>query len=160
MKVIAVEFLLGVLLLQRLPVLTSAGFGWLLLIAIACVAWNKRLRLPRDVGGGFLWALVQARCVLYPGLGRALKVAGILVSGVIAFSPEPRDYAARFLFDIEHVCGLDATGRSIPDRVRLNRYGDISAVRLGQRWRFAVPLKRPWGILDPRDFDYEGWLYS
>ena len=40
--------------LHRLPILLLAGFGWLLLIATPCLAWNKRLRLLLDVVCEFL----------------------------------------------------------------------------------------------------------
>jgi competence protein ComEC len=33
-------------------------------------------------------------------------------------------------------------------------------VRAGERWRFAVRLRRPHGSLNPHGFDYEAWLFE
>src|SRR5262249_56064322 len=38
-------------------------------------------------------------------------------------------------------------------------YGDPAAeVHAGERWRFAVRLRRPHGSANPHGFDYEAWL--
>jgi competence protein ComEC len=160
MKVIALGFLLGVLLLQQLTALPSVGFAWLLLIAIPLTIMYRRWRLPLAAVCGFLWALLQAHSVLHPGLDPALEGKDLAVVGSIVSIPESRGYFTRFLFDVERVDIDFAADRSIPERVRLNWYGPTPELRLGQRWRLVVRLKRPWGFMNPGGFDYEGWLFS
>ena len=45
--------------------------------------------------------------------------------------------------------------------LRLNWYGDYPKnLEPGQQWQLLVRLKRPWGMMNPGGFDYEGWLYQ
>jgi competence protein ComEC len=54
----------------------------------------------------------------------------------------------------------------VPRRIVLSSYGGFAPddsggvlpVRAGERWRFAVKLRRPHGSANPHGFDYEAWL--
>ncbi|MBK9953004.1 MAG: DUF4131 domain-containing protein [Candidatus Competibacteraceae bacterium] len=58
----------------------------------------------------------------------------------------------------------------IGQRLRLSWWSDstgikneakvVPSLRVGDRWGFAVRLKRPHGLLNPGGFDYERWLYA
>jgi competence protein ComEC len=43
--------------------------------------------------------------------------------------------------------------------MRLAWYGG-PPVKSGERWRVAVKLKRPAGLLNPHAFDYDAWLLA
>ncbi len=90
----------------------------------------------------------------------ALEVKDLEVSGVVASMPEVREYATRFSFDIERIHADGAAERAVPKRVRLSWYTPAPEVRMGERWRFTVRIKRPLGFMNPGGFDYEGWLYQ
>jgi competence protein ComEC len=78
---------------------------------------------------------------------------------VVAGLPQPFERGVRFDFDVE----TPASG--VPRRISLSSFGfaaeDAQAVlpvRAGERWRFAVRLRRPHGGANPHGFDYEAWL--
>jgi len=160
MIIIALGLLTGAMLLHQLAVLPPVAFVWLLVVLVPLVVGYKRFRCPLAIACGFLWALSQAHAALYPGLHPALEGDDLVVTGVIASIPEPREPATRFLFDIEQVHTRTVAGRSVPERARLSWYDDDPALKLGQRWTLTVRLKRPRGFMNPGGFDYEGWLYS
>nr|BFE95264.1 hypothetical protein GCM10020185_58000 [Pseudomonas brassicacearum subsp. brassicacearum] len=47
----------------------------------------------------------------------------------------------------------------LPTAMRLAWFGG-PPVNSGERWRLAVKLKRPSGLLNPHGFDYAAWLLS
>src|SRR5690606_7947127 len=48
----------------------------------------------------------------------------------------------------------------LPKRMRLSWRAPPQPVKAGERWRLAVRLKRPDGLLNPHDFDYQAWLFA
>ena len=76
------------------------------------------------------------------------------LEGRVSGLPEVRPGLVRFeLVDIgsRHV--------GLPSRLRLSWY-DGPRVEAGERWRLAVRLKRPHGLVNPQAFDYEAWLLA
>src|SRR5260221_868528 len=170
MRFAAFGFARGVYLLQKPPVLPGAM--WLAacfaFAAIAAIGFSRRVSPVIRAGAtfvgfaalGFAWAAVLAHLRLSDRLDPALEGRDVVVIGVVAGLPQAFERGVRFDFDIES----PETG--VPRRIVLSSYGGFAPddsggvlpVRAGERWRFAVRLRRPHGSANPHGFDYEAWL--
>jgi competence protein ComEC len=166
-RVAALGFALGVFLLQLQPELPGAA-------ALACLGALTTLaaagfvrRIPRVaaaaavfagcVAFGLAWGAVRAHARLADRLDPLLEGRDVVVTGVVAGLPQAFERGVRFDFDVE------APATEVPRRISLSSYGfageeGVLPVRAGERWRFAVRLRRPHGSANPHGFDYEGWL--
>ncbi len=170
MRFAALGFTLGVCLLQHQSELPGAA--WLALVcalaAIGAVGFSRRVS-PIVVAGatfigfaalGFAWAAVLAQLRLSDRLDPELEGRDVVVTGVVAGLPQTFERGVRFDFDVES----PETG--VPRRIVLSSYSGFAQddsqgvlpVRAGERWRFAVRLRRPHGGANPHGFDYEAWL--
>ncbi|HCB13244.1 MAG TPA: DNA internalization-related competence protein ComEC/Rec2, partial [Gammaproteobacteria bacterium] len=172
MRLSAVAFLIGILLLEALPELPHRS--WVLALpGIALVAWRiPRLQLPAWSAAGFLWALLLTPAVAV--LPAELEGIELLVEGWIATIPDRQDRSIRFVFEVAQVAGDREQSASLAGhRLRLSWEDDRRAnseaaagataglaLRAGDRWRLTVRLKKPWGLRNPGGFDYERWLYA
>ena len=169
MRAAALGFALGVCLLQQQVELPGLGALAALCALGSLSAARTSRRLPPLLAAcatlvscaalGFAWAAALAHWRLADRLDPALEGRDVVVSGVIAGLPQPFDRGVRFDFDVE----TPASG--VPRRISLSSFGfaaeDAQAVlpvRAGERWRFAVRLRRPHGGANPHGFDYEAWL--
>jgi competence protein ComEC len=168
-RLAAVGFATGVCVLQQLPELPPWGV-LASLCALAGVAAGLGRRFPSVAGRsalfvafaatGVVWSAVLAQCRLADRLDPDLDGRDVVVSGVIASLPQPVERGVRFDFDVETPEG------GVPRHISLAWYGELAAdagedalrVRPGERWRFAVRLRRPRGNVNPHGFDYEAWL--
>src|SRR5258705_6135566 len=170
MRFAALGFALGVCLLQKQPVLPGAI--WLAacfaFAAIAAIGFSRRVSPVIGAGAtfvgfaalGFAWAAALAHLRLSDRLDPALEGRDVVVIGVVTGLPQAFERGVRFDFDVES----PETG--VPRRIVLSSYGGFAQddpggvlpVRAGERWRFAVRLRRPHGSANPHGFDYEAWL--
>lgn len=144
---------LGLLALRFLPGLPSAAV--LLLMAACALA----LLFSRGYPLGFFllglaWACGFAQWALDDRLDVALDGRTLWLEGQVVGLPEAADGVLRFQLQ-------DARSRraELPARMRLAWYGG-PPVLAGERWRLAVNLKRPHGLVNPQRFDYEAWLLA
>jgi len=153
-----VAFLAGVCLFQLQA--TLPALGWLAAVPLVLVAaWRHPcVRVPAAVAGGFLWTLGWAACCAPPAFDAAWDERDLTAEGVVASLPERRGEALRFELRVDT---LSAGERQLPPpgRVRLSWRTAAPTVRLGERWRLQVRLKRPRGFANPGGFDYEAWLF-
>ena len=167
MRLGAIAFLIGLLLLEALPELLDRRWA-LALPGVALVAWRIRwLRLPAWSLGGFLWALLLAPSVAV--LPAEMADREFPVEGWIATRPDHEGRSTRFVFTVAAVVGDEQRStRMAGHRLRLSwwdndRTGTAGAkesvaaptLRVGDRWQFTVRLKKPWGLRNPGGFDYE-----
>lgn len=170
MRSAALGFALGVFLLQRQPELPEAA--WLALCfslsAIAAVGFFRRVSpFIASCAGfigfaalGFAWAAAFAHWRLADRLDPGLEGRDVVVSGVVAGLPQPFERGVRFDFDVE------SPESRVPRHISLSSYGGFGSgdpegvlpLRVGERWRFGVRLRRPHGAVNPHGFDYEAWL--
>ncbi|WP_426202945.1 DNA internalization-related competence protein ComEC/Rec2 [Pseudomonas sp. TWP3-1] len=103
---------------------------------------------------GFTWACVSAQWALDDRLPAALDGETRWVEGRVVGLPQNSDGVVRFEL-------ADARSRheKLPSVMRLAWYAG-PPVNSGERWRLAVKLKRPGGLLNPDAFDYEAWLLA
>jgi len=156
---VAVAFLLGVL---SLTVFESLPHGyWALGILPAILIGFNYPRSILLVGllAGFLWALAHAHVKLYPELDKSLEGVDLEVVGQIVSIPVAHPRSSRFEFLIHHATQFN-TDVHLPEKVRLNWYGNVPDIQLGEVWQLRIRLKRPWGFANPGGFDYEKWLFE
>ncbi|ROO37337.1 DNA internalization-related competence protein ComEC/Rec2 [Pseudomonas sp. 7SR1] len=103
---------------------------------------------------GLAWACLGAQWALDDRLPLALDGETRWVEGRVVGLPQQGDGVVRFEL-------ADARSRRtrLPSSMRLAWFGG-PPVSSGERWRLAVKLKRPTGLLNPHGFDYDAWLLS
>ncbi|WP_397452014.1 DNA internalization-related competence protein ComEC/Rec2 [Pseudomonas sp. NA-150] len=148
-----VALALGLLSLRFLPALPPT---WLLLVmpVVGLMLLPFRSYPLAFFLFGFTWACVSAQGALNDRLPEALDGQTRWLEGKVVGLPLPADGVVRF--QIEQA---QSRRTPLPERLRVAWYGGPE-VRSGERWRLAVKLKRPTGLLNPHAFDYEAWLLA
>ncbi|OIN50690.1 DNA internalization-related competence protein ComEC/Rec2 [Pseudomonas azotoformans] len=146
-------FALGLLALRFLPALPP--MGWL----IACPVLALMLLPFRTYPLAFFllglgWACLSAQWALDDRLIPALDGQTRWLEGRVIGLPRQTGEGVRFEF-------ADSRSRNarLPQRIRVSWRGG-PPVRSGERWRLAVTLKRPAGLLNFHGFDQEAWLLA
>ncbi|RON63594.1 DNA internalization-related competence protein ComEC/Rec2 [Pseudomonas fluorescens] len=103
---------------------------------------------------GFTWACASAQWALNDRLPVELDGETRWLEGRVVGLPQNSEGVVRFEL-------ADARSRhgKLPPLMRLAWYAG-PPVNSGERWRLAVKLKRPSGLLNPDAFDYEAWLLA
>jgi competence protein ComEC len=168
MRLGAIAFLVGILILQAVPVLPARDWILALPVVLLALAFVPPLRLPAWGAAGFLWALLLAPPPM--GLPEELEGVDLQVEGWIASIPDPEWRNTRFEFVVDRAMRGEQPAPLAGQRLRLAWWNDGDAddnvaverpaLRAGDRWGFAVRLKQPRGLLNPGGFDYERWLYA
>lgn len=144
---------LGLLSLRFLPSLPPA---WLLVLS-AVVGLGALLSRLYPVGFfllGLAWACTSAQWALDDRLAPSLDGRTLWLEGQVSGLPAAKDGVVRFQL-------ADAQSRraELPQLIRLSwRNGPV--LRSGERWRLAVTLRQPHGLVNPQAFDYEAWLLA
>src|SRR5678815_5742083 len=153
--------------------LAAAGAGLVALLA----GFATRCR-------GFVAALVASTGALLAGFGAAggqaalrldeslvaaLEGRDLVVTGVVASLPQAGPNGLRFRFALDAESRRNEAGE-LPPRIALGWYSGFHEdaalsqpqreLKAGQRWRFALRLRRPHGNLNPHGFDYELQLFE
>jgi competence protein ComEC len=144
---------LGLLALRWLPALPSTG--WLvMLLVVALMLLPFRTYPLAFFLFGLSWACLSAQSALDNRLDPALDGQTRWVEGRITGLPQRTGEGVRFEL-------TDSRSRKarLPKRIRVSWRGGPE-VRSGERWRLAVSLKRPSGLLNFHGFDQEAWLLA
>ncbi|MDT8384167.1 MAG: DNA internalization-related competence protein ComEC/Rec2 [Gammaproteobacteria bacterium] len=174
--------LFGSTALQQLGRLPPFVGSWGLLLLSFAALWavfyfasfysSRLARLSSTVaalvfsaGIGFFGASLVGHGLLATALPVTLEGEDVVVEGLIASLPEPsssggwgqRRTRFEFVPDSLHWQGEP---QPLPGRLLLSWYQDPPALRVGERWRLTVRLKRPHGFMNPGGFDYEAWLFQ
>lgn len=143
----------GLLLLRWMPVLPTVWWLQLQLILgfalLTSRGWRVGLLLL-----GLAWACVSAQGALDDRLESRLDGQVRWLEGTVVGLPSAADGVVRF-----ELGDLHSSRASLPSRMRLS-WHDGPRVLAGERWRLAVRLKRPRGLVNPATFDYEAWLLA
>ncbi|MCW2270402.1 competence protein ComEC [Pseudomonas sp. JUb96] len=122
------------------------------LIGLCCLPWRARLL------GLFLlglsWACVSAQQALDDRLAPALDGRTVWLEGRVVGLPEQGGRVVRFELEEAH-----SRRAELPRRLQLSWFGG-PPVFSGERWRLAVSLKRPHGLLNPHGPDREATLLA
>lgn len=123
------------------------------------IRWLKPAAMGLGIFMGILWATHFAHQMQQSRLVEAcnrkpLEIAGEVVSLVRTTSIRVDLERQRFEFvpdgPLPDECGQ-------PRRLLLSYYGE-QALQAGQRWRFSVTLRRPWGLSNPGSFNLQSWF--
>lgn len=151
----AIMLLIGVLLVQGLPVLPPR---WVCVALAACalliMAIAPRWRRLAWCAFGFAWACWRGGVAMDARLPRELEGMDVRVVGRIVDLPSMREDATGFLLSIEHAT-LGEQIVPLHGRVRVNWYDDAPSVPPCSRWELIVRLKRPRGLMNPGGADSE-----
>lgn len=157
-------FLLGILALQQFSTLPS--WPWLsalLLVLVLLLLLPHRRpvwQVLAALGFGLFWAALHAHWMLLERLNPELEGLDLSVQGIVSALPQDDGRRLRFEF-LPLKASLDGEAVELNTRLRLNWYNDYPAeMAPGQQWQLLLRLKRPWGMMNPGGFDYEGWLYQ
>ncbi|AZE89868.1 DNA internalization-related competence protein ComEC/Rec2 [Pseudomonas orientalis] len=144
---------LGLLTLRLLPALPPTG--WLLaMLVLALMLLPFRTYPLAFFLVGLSWACISAQWALDDRLRSALDGETRWLEGRVVGLPQQTDAGVRFEL-------ADSRSRKarLPKRIRVSWHGG-PPVRSGERWRLAVTLKRPSGLLNFHGFDHEAWLLA
>ncbi len=103
---------------------------------------------------GLSWACISAQSALDDRLQPALDGQTRWVEGRVTGLPQRTGEGVRF----ELTDSRSRTAR-LPKRIRVSWRGGPE-VRSGERWRLAISLRRPSGLLNFHGFDQEAWLLA
>ncbi|RMR00611.1 DNA internalization-related competence protein ComEC/Rec2 [Pseudomonas syringae group genomosp. 7] len=144
---------LGLLALRFLPALPPT---WLLLLMpiLALMLLPFRSYPLAFFLLGFTWACVSAQWALNDRLAHRLDGQTLWLQGKVVGLPSVAEGVVRF-----ELQGARSRRATLPARIRVAWYGGPQ-VSSGERWRLAVKLKRPGGLVNPDAFDYEAWLLA
>jgi len=148
----------------------AAMLGGALLLAIA---WRWRRAFVLALVGMALLGVGSAGWrageLLAQQLAPQLEGEDIVVTGVVAGLPQRSASGLRFRFEVDSA-SLQGQAVPVPPLIALGWYSGFHEdaaltppqleLGAGQRWRFAVKLRRPHGNLNPHGFDYELALFE
>jgi competence protein ComEC len=183
MRRTALGILIGTAGLQQLSRLPGLSWSWFFLfsslLALGLVFYVVRYRRFRSfysafitttmvvllcAGVGFFWTSLTGHGLLAGELSKQLEGQDVMVEGLIASLPESASSssAGRQRMSFQFVPDrLEWRGepQPLPGKLLLSWYQHPPALRVGERWRLRVRLKRPHGFMNPGGFDYEAWLF-
>ncbi len=144
---------LGLLALRFLPALPATG--WLLAMSVlALMLLPFRTFALAFFLFGVSWACVSAQWALDDRLTSALDGQTRWLEGRVVGLPQQTSSGMRF-----ELADSRSRNARLPRRIRVSWHGG-PAVHSGERWRLAVTLKRPSGLLNVHGFDHEAWLLA
>lgn len=160
MKIQSLAFLLGVLLLQCFSQLPAKYWiGILLLIAIILPFFKKPGKLITVFILGFTWCLWYAHHQLNWQLPKDLEGKTIQVSGYIASLPNYSDHRISFLFFAKKIQDENHS-EPVNHLIKLSWMKYNNNLKVGDKWRLTIRLKKIHGSLNPGGFDYEAWAFQ
>lgn len=144
---------LGLLALRFLPALPATG--WLLAMSVlALMLLPFRTFALAFFLFGVSWACISAQWALDDRLTSALDGQTRWLEGRVVGLPQQTSSGMRF-----ELADSRSRNARLPRRIRVSWHGG-PAVHSGERWRLAVTLKRPSGLLNVHGFDHEAWLLA
>lgn len=145
----------GLLSLRWLPRLPEV---WQLValggVALLC-GYYARWRPLAWLVGGFCWACIQAGEAVDDRLPTAWDGRTFWLEGQVQGLPTRN--GQRLQFELGKIRSRHA---GLPSRLYLAWYDAPASLQSGDRWRLAVRLRKPRGLLNPGGFDREAWLLS
>lgn len=143
----------GLLTLRFLPALPPVG--WLVVLPVVALMLLPFRSYPLALYLlGLSWACSSAHWVLADRLPEHLDGQTRWLTGRVVGLPQQGEAVVRFELE-----DIRARRGRMPGRIRLAWHGG-QPVQTGERWRLAVKLKRPAGLVNLEAFDYEAWLLA
>lgn len=157
MIVFSLLFLIGDLLLQQFKKLPNEG--WVIVILLFSLLLffprNKSLKKLAALALGFAWTLFYAHDELSWVLPDALQGKTVIATGYIASIPNTAAQNTVFLFSLKKINNQSASGL-----VKLSWRYPQQKLFVGDKWQFAIRMKKIHGLMNPGGFDYEAWAFQ
>lgn len=144
---------LGLLALRLLPALPPTA-GLLAMPVLALMLLPFRTYPLAFFLLGLSWACISAQWALDDRLKPVLDGQTRWVEGRVVGLPQQSGNGVRF-----ELADSRSRNARLPKRIRVSWRGG-PPVKSGERWRLAITLKRPSGLLNFHGFDYEAWLLA
>ena len=175
MRLAIAAFIAGGLLLLFLPIVPQYWFSAVVfVIGIAvlglCSPLNhfysrKILTILLCAALGFAWNARYAEDRLNNILSEELEGQDLTIDGRVIALPQSSSAGAKFAFEVQQAYLSGDRLEDFPERIYLSwqpawrNAQEIPELIPGQRWKFKVKLKRPYGSLNPYTFDFERWTF-
>lgn len=144
---------LGLLCLRFMPELPSVG--WLVTFALLGLVCLRRRAFPLAFFlFGLCWACLCAQSALNDRLARELDGRTLWLEGRVVGLPDQGEHGVRF-----ELAKAQSRRAELPHLLRLS-WPEGPPVRSGERWRLAVSLKSPQGLLNPHATDPQAVLLA
>lgn len=158
----------GLLAIRWLPALPPVWMTMVLgVVGAALIVWANRrsgsaqtrfgatgLAITGFALAGFAWACTSAQWALDDRLSPALDGQTLWIEGRVIGLPSSHNGTARFQLE-----DLHSRREVLPARLQVSWHRG-PPVASGERWRLAVKLKRPRGLINPGGNDHEAWLLA
>jgi len=114
---------------------------------------------------GFAWNARYAENRLNHILTSDLEGIDLMIEGRVVALPQGNTFGAKFAFEVDDAIAHGELINHFPQQIYLSwqpawrNPQNIPEVIPGQRWKFKVKLKRPYGSLNPHTFDFERWSF-
>lgn len=169
MRLFALFFLLGTLIIQFIPQLPSfiwIGLFFSISIFLTAFFYKKPFVSIFISSSALLAGLLLSTTVAKNQLDKRIlpKWEGqdIILQGQVKGVPNQREDGTRFRLEINQ-----ASLKADPEKqidlkgiVRLGWFRTPEIVNADETWQLVVRMKRPSGFLNPAGFDYEKWLFT
>lgn len=161
MFLFTIAFLIGDLYLQSFAVLPKPFFVGFLLAAgflfwIFCRKKWALNYLPFAFILGFVWSAWYANHLLSWSLAKEFENQSIIITGTIASLPTSDNWGENFIFLADKFQKKNII-KYESAYLRLSWSNLNETLKVGDRWRLNVRLKRIHGLQNPGGFDYEAW---
>lgn len=129
-------------------------------LAVLTLPWRQaRWRFVCGVSCGCALALSHGEQLLQHRLPAQCVGTPLTVTGRVASLPTERpmprgEVRQRFEFAVAQIAPVQCAG---PKTLMLSYYG-VDTIRPGDKWRFEVRLKKPWGLANPGSFNMQVWF--
>jgi competence protein ComEC len=151
-------FTTGIYCLMQFSYLPSLWLIAILLPLFFLARFFSAFRLVFIFSIGFCWALFRADSVVERHLKTDYENMDVFIKGTVISLPQINQDHVRFLLNVNNISDLKATGLISPGTIRLSWYKTKSIPSPGEIWQFKTKLKRPYGFMNPGNFDYEFWV--
>jgi len=160
MRLFALAFFAGVLILQNFSTLPVIQWIWIIVGIGIVIIFIPYLRPLAGCALGFAWCLWFAHMQMSWTLPDNLEGKSILVTGFVASIPDTSQRITSFMFSIKKL-HFENNTQSARGLLRLswrqNENEKKKVLRVGGQWQLMVRLKKIHGQMNPGGFDYEAW---
>jgi len=143
----------GLVALRFLPALPGPVLLMGMVMAGVALLWWRKGRSGLLVLG-LAWGCLQGQWALDDRLSHELDGRTLWLEGRVVGLPQGEGASVRF-----ELADASARRHDLPRRLRLSWFNGPT-VNSGERWRLAVTLKRPRGLVNPAGLDAEAWMLA
>lgn len=154
----ALSFLMGDLLLLHFNFLPKAWSASFIIFFIIFFVYRFKIKYyPVLIVFlcGFYWSLLYSHHQLLWDLPKDIEGKTVEAIGYIKSIPDYTNHQATFLFKLTQL-----NNKSVNAKIKLSWHNSPGNLKVGDRWKVLVRLKRIHGLMNPGGFDYETWAFE